>query len=69
MLCRCLAAFVAALIVVAPARAAIEPAPARSEGEGPFARLILRNAVVVAGTGAPPRGPVDIVIEQNRIVS
>src|SRR2546425_9197701 len=37
------------------------------EGEGPFQRLIIRGATVVDGTGAPPMGPVDIVIEGNRI--
>jgi imidazolonepropionase-like amidohydrolase len=44
------------------------PAPLRAEGEGPFERLIIRNATVIDGTGAPPRGPVDIVVERNRIV-
>jgi imidazolonepropionase-like amidohydrolase len=44
------------------------PAPPRAEGEGPFERLIIRNATVIDGTGAPPRGPVDIVVERNRIV-
>ena len=43
------------------------PAPNRAEGEGPFERLIIRNATLIDGTGAPPRGPVDIVIEGNRI--
>jgi len=43
-------------------------APARTEGEGPFQRLILRGGILIAGNGAPPRGPVDIVIEQNKIV-
>jgi len=38
------------------------------EGEGPFQRLIIRGATMVDGSGAPPRGPVDIVIEGNRIV-
>ena len=37
------------------------------EGEGPFERLIIRGATVIDGTGAPPLGPVDIVIEKNRI--
>ena len=45
------------------------PAPPRAEGEGPFERLIIRNATVIDGTGAPPRGPVDIVVEGNRIKS
>ena len=38
------------------------------EGEGPYERLIIRGATVIDGTGAPPRGPIDIVIEGNRIV-
>src|SRR5712692_9684405 len=37
------------------------------EGEGPFTRLIIRGVTLVDGTGAPPIGPVDIVIEGNRI--
>ena len=45
------------------------PAPPRAEGEGPFDRLIIRNATVIDGTGAPPRGPVDIVVERNRITA
>ena len=47
----------------------VEPAPDRraGEGEGPFARLIIRGATMIDGTGAPPMGPVDIVIENNRI--
>jgi hypothetical protein len=43
-------------------------APDRAEGEGPFQRLIIRGVTVIDGTGAPPRGPMDIVIENNRIV-
>jgi len=48
---------------------AAEPAPARRSGEGagPFARLVIRGATMVDGTGAPPVGPVDIVVEQGRI--
>ncbi|MBP9825407.1 MAG: amidohydrolase family protein, partial [Thermoanaerobaculia bacterium] len=45
------------------------PAPPRAEGEGPFERLVIRNATVIDGTGAPAGGPMDIVIEGNRIVS
>src|SRR3954451_885699 len=47
---------------------AIQPAPPRAEGEGPFKRLILRGVTLIDGTGAPAIGPVDIVIEKNRIV-
>ena len=45
------------------------PAPPRAEGEGPFERLVIRNATVIDGTGAPPAGPLDIVIEGNRITA
>jgi imidazolonepropionase-like amidohydrolase len=38
------------------------------EGEGPHRRLIIRGANMIDGTGAPAQGPVDIVIEGNRIV-
>ncbi len=46
------------------------PAPQRGaeEGQGPYQRLILRGVTVVSGVGAPPRGPMDIVIENDRIV-
>ncbi len=39
------------------------------EGDGPYDRLILRGVTIVDGTGAPPQGPVDIVIEGDRIAS
>lgn len=42
-------------------------APARREGDGPFAKLIIRGATLIDGSGGPPRGPVDIVVEGNRI--
>ncbi len=43
-------------------------APARGdESRGPFPRLLLRNGFLIDGTGAPPRGPVDILILNNRI--
>ncbi|MCJ7816215.1 MAG: amidohydrolase family protein, partial [Xanthomonadales bacterium] len=44
-------------------------APDRERGEGPFKRLILRGVIVVNGEGAPPIGPMDVVIEGNRIAS
>jgi len=46
------------------------PAPDRAadEGGGPYGKLIIRGATLIDGTGAPPIGPVDIVIENNRIV-
>jgi len=47
------------------------PAPARKSGEGagPFKRLVIRGATLIDGTGAPAIGPVDIVIENDRIAS
>lgn len=45
----------------------IPPAPPRAEGEGPWKRLILRGATLIDGTGAPPVGPVDIIVEHNLI--
>lgn len=64
-------AVLAAGVLLATAAAAdpIPPAPDRTEGEGPHERLILRGGILVDGTGAPPTGPVDIVIEGNRIRS
>ncbi|MFZ9263146.1 MAG: amidohydrolase family protein [Chitinophagaceae bacterium] len=56
-------------VVVFHSNAQIKKAPNRSEGEGPWTQLILRGATLINGTGAPPNGPVDIVIENNRIVS
>ena len=38
------------------------------EGEGPFDRLIIRGVTLIDGTGGPPTGPVDIVVEKNKIV-
>jgi imidazolonepropionase-like amidohydrolase len=39
------------------------------EGRGPFKTLVIRGAMLIDGTGAPARGPVDIVVEGNRIAS
>ncbi len=45
-----------------------ETTPRRAgEGDGPHERLILRGATMIDGTGAPPIGPVDIVVEGDRI--
>ena len=46
----------------------VQPGPDRIRGEGPFERLIIRGATLIDGTGGMPRGPVDIVIEENKIV-
>ena len=36
--------------------------------EGPFNQLIIRGVTLINGNGAPPRGPIDIVVENNKIV-
>ena len=38
-----------------------------SSAEGPFSQLIIRGATLINGNGAPPIGPVDIVIENDKI--
>lgn len=48
--------------------AQIPKAPEVKEGDGPYTQLIIRGVTLINGTGAPPAGPVDIVIENNRIV-
>lgn len=37
-------------------------------GEGPFDQLIIRGVTLINGDGSPPRGPIDIVVENNKIV-
>lgn len=52
----------------APAgQTAADVIPARTEGIGPFKRVVLRNVTMIDGTGAPAQGPFDIVIENDRI--
>jgi len=45
----------------------VADAPLIQEGEGPFSQLIIRGVNLIDGTGAPMKGPVDIVIENNVI--
>lgn len=47
--------------------AQVEKAPPRSEGEGPWPQLIIRGVTLINGNGAPPTGPVDVVVTGNRI--
>ncbi|RLD28831.1 MAG: amidohydrolase [Bacteroidetes bacterium] len=37
-------------------------------GDGPFSQLIIRGVTLINGDGSPPRGPMDIVVENNKIV-
>lgn len=57
------------LVSMANLLAKPELSPDRDRGEGPYPRMILRGVNLVNGEGAPPLGPVDIVIEGNRISS
>ena len=42
-------------------------APDRQVSKGPYNKIILRGGIIVNGEGAPARGPMDIVIENDRI--
>ena len=53
----------------APGTLTAAPARRSDEGRGPFQTLVIRGAILVDGTGAPPVGPVDIVVSGNRIQS
>ena len=57
------------VLLTVEAAAQILKAPARAEGEGPWPQLIIRGPILINGNGAPPIGPVDIVIENNIIKS
>ena len=37
--------------------------------EGPFNQLIIRGATMINGNGAPPIGPVDITVENDKITA
>tara|TARA_X000001036_G_scaffold439720_1_gene491938 strand:- start:574 stop:2166 length:1593 start_codon:yes stop_codon:yes gene_type:complete len=47
----------------------IKEPPERFRGEGPFDQLIIRGATLINGNGAPPSGPVDVIVEDNKIIS
>ena len=40
-----------------------------NSSEGPFSQLIIRGATLINGNGAPPIGPVDITVENDKIIS
>jgi cytosine/adenosine deaminase-related metal-dependent hydrolase len=42
-------------------------APDRTRGDGPYDRLVIRGATLIDGTGAPARGPVDILVQGDSI--
>jgi hypothetical protein len=49
------------------ASAQMKDSPLVKEGDGPYTQLIIRGVTLIDGTGAPPIGPVDIVVRQNKI--
>jgi len=64
-----ISAFSAQTPATAQTKVTETPAPVRKSGEGagPFRKMVIRGVTVIDGMGAPPRGPVDIVIENNII--
>ena len=42
---------------------------ATNSSEGPFSQLIIRGATLINGNGAPPLGPVDVTVENNKITA
>jgi len=57
------------LPVSVEAQGGLAPAPARRAGEGlgPFNRMVIRNVMIIDGTGAPPYGPMNVIVSGNRI--
>ncbi len=71
-------AALAALLVSVPVTSMAQSGGARmqqvperrtDEGSGPYRKLVIRGAMMIRGDGAPPMGPVDIVVEGNRIAA
>ncbi|WP_284125009.1 amidohydrolase family protein [Parerythrobacter aestuarii] len=58
-----------AMLAVPALAQGMERVPDRpaGEGEGPFGTVLIKGATMIDGTGAPPEGPVDILVEGNRI--
>jgi imidazolonepropionase-like amidohydrolase len=66
----CFTPFMVLLLAQTPQRiGGLLPAPDRRAGEGlgPFKTLAIRGVTVIDGTGAPPAGPMDVIVEGNRI--
>ena len=49
--------------------AQVAKAPDRTSGEGPFNKLIIRGVTIINGNGSPARGPMDVIVEGNKITS
>ena len=57
----------ATIVAVLFAAASAQSVPERTLGEGPYDRLVIRGVTVIDGAGAPPFGPMDVVVEDGRI--
>ncbi len=55
------------VLVGSAAGAQIKKAPEVKEGDGPYPQLLIRGVTLIDGTGAPPIGPIDIEVRNNRI--
>ncbi len=56
--------FIIAMLFIA---STITMAQEGHKGDGPYNQLIIRGVTLINGDGSPPRGPVDIVVEGNKI--
>jgi hypothetical protein len=68
---RCTLYFFLLLLIPSWILAQVDTSPDRgsNEGDGPYSQLIIRGVTLINGNGAPPRGPIDVVIEGNRITN
>ncbi len=55
------------LMTIFVCMALFRPALSQEWADGPYERLVIRNAILIDGSGAPPQGPMDIAIENDRI--
>lgn len=63
-------------VAARPQSAAVDRDPLKAapnrrvdEGKGPFKTLVIRGVTVIDGTGGPPAGPMDVVVQGNRITA
>jgi hypothetical protein len=59
--------FIILSFLMADVTAQVKKAPEVKEGDGPYTQLIIRGVMLIDGTGAPPVGPTDIVVRNNKI--
>jgi hypothetical protein len=62
-----MAALAAVIVWVASGTVAAQQGRFGGLADGPYKRLVIRNAMVIPGHGGPPIGPYDIVVENNVI--